>query len=442
VKKKIAIIGGGIAGLTSAYLLQRKHDVTLFEKSSRVGGNAYMIQTPEGEDVDLAVAAFGKSGYANFYALLNELGVDTDACANTFMSFHNMDSGEGLYLTPSLKGGMSQGFDLFKPKNLKNLLDMFIGMKKAKKLMAQGKLKGLLMREALELIPDITGNGKLVFLGTLCLLSSMECHEVLDTPAEFFIGKLTCHNDVISPKFLYSVRAIVGGTKEYVNALSSHFSDSIEYNSTVETVLRDDEGVTLVMEGGDKRAFDEVVFACNADQALALINEPTELEKELLSPWKYKIGKIVVHKDHSAFPPKHLIQAYTYLYNASDKDVMSTSVNGALWYEPYVSDSCDYISSQHPNFPIRDDLKIFDSTFRTPIFSFDAIATQDRLPSLNGKMHSFFCGSHFKYGLHNDAVTSAYDVASHFGIEGPSEQTGVLETGIKDIFKMASRFRS
>ena len=100
MSQRIAIIGGGIAGLTTAYLLARRHEITLFEKTGRVGGNAYTHTTRDGHQVDIAVAAFGRAGYPNFYRLIDELGVRAQRSPGAFMSLKNLDSGEGLYITP------------------------------------------------------------------------------------------------------------------------------------------------------------------------------------------------------------------------------------------------------------------------------------------------------------------------------------------------------
>lgn len=416
MKKKIAIIGGGIAGLTAGYLLGRQHEVTLFEKTDRLGGNAYMIETPDGHKVDIAVAAFGKAGYPDFYALLDELGIKTEACANTFMSFHDMITKEGLYLTPSLKGGFKQGFHFLKPKTIKSLYNLFSGIKEAQKQLEKGSLEGQTVRECLASLPQFQGEAQMVLVCVLCLLSSMAYEEVLDAPAKFFIKKLKVNHDVISPKFLYSVRAVQGGTQAYVQAMIDHFSGNISFNSKIKTILRNKSGVTIVMKSGKKLKFDSVVFACNADQALALLDRPTKDEKRLLGVWRYKEGELIVHKDHSHFPSKDLIQAYTFLYSNLANQT-ATSVNGALWYEPYVSDDCDYICTQHPNFPIRKDLICFKTKLRTPIFDFDSVLTVPELPSLNGAQNTYYCGSHFGHGLHNDAISSAIAVAEKLGVK-------------------------
>ncbi len=415
MRRKIAIIGGGIAGLTAGYLLNRRHDITLFEKSGRLGGNAYTHTTRDGQDLDIAVAAFGKAGYKNFYALLDELKIETRLCPNSYMSLHNLDTGSGLYITPDIEGSRKQRFKLFHPDNLKTAMNLFLGLRKAQTLSVVGALEGRTLREALAWVPDMSGDAKRAFLCTLCLLSSMDIQEILDSPAEFFLEKLRVHHDVISPKVVYSVRCINEGTQTYVRALASQFRDKVVLNSTIKTVLRDEEGVTLVMENGEKRSFDKVVFACNPDQALALIESPDDRERELLGVWRCRDGRVVVHRDHSSFPIRDHIQAYTFLYTEKDGR-METSVNGALWHEPMVPDNCDYISTQYPNFPIRDELIEFDTILRTPIFDFKSLPTRPKLPSLNAVNNSFFCGSYFGFGLHDDAVTSAMEAAELLGV--------------------------
>jgi predicted NAD/FAD-binding protein len=207
------------------------------------------------------------------------------------------------------------------------------------------------------------------------------------------------------------VRCASDGTQGYVNALASRFRKQIVLGSNIQKVRRLGNQVLLLQEGVEPMVFDKVVFACPAPVALAMLEAPTEQEKKLLGAWRYKPGRVVVHRDHSAFPERSLMQAYTFLHTTKD-GVLETSVNGALWHLPYVRKSCDYISSQHPNFLIRDELIEFDTVLHTPIFDFKSIATIPLLPSLNGVKNSFFCGSHFGFGLHEDAVTSALSVGA------------------------------
>lgn len=386
----------------------------MFEKSGRIGGNAYSHRTPKGEVLDIAVAAFGKAGYKNFYALLGELDIPTELCSNSYMSLHNLDTKEGLYLTLSARGAMFQGLSLFRPANLQSLAQLFIGLQRAQHRLGAGSLSGVTLGKCLSELPEFSGDAKVLFLSALALLSSMPVTELLASPAEFFLKKLKTHHDVISPKAVYSVRCVRDGTRRYVNALAARFRKDIRLNARLRAVERGEGGAVVVHEDGSRERFDAVVLACNPDQALALLASPTPLESELLGAWRYKDGRVVVHRDHSAFPPRALIEAYTFLYTMRG-GVMETSVNGALWHEPQAPKDCDYISAQHPNYPIRKDLTDLDTTLRTPLFDFKSVATVPRLPELNEQGQSYFCGSYFGFGLHEDAVTSAKAVAAKLG---------------------------
>ncbi len=413
--ESIAVIGGGVAGLTAGYLLSRQHQVDLYEKTGRLGGNAYTYDTEAGQHVDIAVAAFGKAGYPNFYKLLAELGVKTKRCLSAYMSFEDLDTGRGIYMTPRPMGLIRQGFRILGPRQAGAVLRLLRGVKKARRLLVAGELEGLSLEQGLEKVPQISDNARIFFMCALCLLSSMSADEVLAAPADFFIHKLHVHDDVISPRAIWSVRAVKGRTRSYVQALAAPLGERAHLGAQIEKVLRDGEGVELVFGDGSKRRFDRVVFACPADRALALLDAPTGPERRLLGAWRYKDGRMVLHRDHQSFPKWHLQQAYTFLYTLRDGK-FDTSVNGILRFEPGVHRKCDLISSQHPNFPIRDDLIEFETVLRTPIFDFDSCATIDQLPSLNGQMRTYYCGSHFGHGLHEDAVRSAVEVAAMLGV--------------------------
>ncbi|MGK5086797.1 FAD-dependent oxidoreductase [Bdellovibrionota bacterium FG-2] len=439
--KKVAIIGGGVSGLASAYYVNKAHSIKLFEKSDRLGGNAFSIDTEEVKGVDIAVAAFGKEGYGHFFALLDELGVATDFCANTFMSMHDINTQDGIYLTPTLRGGIAQNFSLLKLDHLKSVYGFFKGIKVLHALLDKGLLTGMTLGEALKLAPPFDKNATLFLICALCLLSSMSAAEVLKTPASFFLGKLKVHNDIVSPKSLFSVVAAKRGTRTYVEAMRKTFHDKIVLNARIKLIKRSEQAVTVLLDDGSEERFDSVIFACNADQALALLETPTPLERELLGVWQYKEGQVIVHRDHSSFPARELIQAYTYLYTRDGEGQINTSVNGALRFEHQVPDESDLISTQHPNFPIRSDLIEFQTVLRTPKFSFESVAAIERMPSLNGILNSYYCGSHFGYGLHNDAVFSAMKVANLLGVQTPERKDTSLKISLKGLFNLAGKLR-
>ena len=414
--ERIAVVGGGIAGLTAAYLLSRCHDVELFEKEQRLGGNAYTYATNEGEVVDIAVAAFGQAGYPLFYRLLDELGVQTSRSPSAYMSFHDLDTHRGLYITPSPGGLIRQGFQLFQPDQAAAVWRLLKGVRHLRSMLHAGRLADLTIAEALEEIPALHGMARVMFLCTLCLLSSQSSEEVLSAPATFFAHKLDVHHDVISPKAVWSVRTVQGWTRAYVQALAKPLKDRVRSGAAVHRVRRHADRVDLVLDDGTTRSFQRVVFACHADQALMLIDHPTAAEQHLLGAWRYKSGRVVVHRDHSSFPSRSLQQAYTFLYTQRNGRI-DTSVNGTLRFEPGVDKRCDLISSQHPNFDIQEDKIVLDTWLRTPVFDADSCATIEDLPCLNGQQRSYFCGAHMGHGLHEDAVRSAAQVAAMLGVE-------------------------
>ncbi len=423
-RDRVAIVGGGIGGLCSAYFLRNDFDVTLFEQQSRVGGNAHHLRTSDGFDVDIAVAAFGRAGYPNFFRLLDHLGIKSRAVGAAFAAIEDLDTGEGVYISPSFAGLRAQRFALLRPRRLWNLLQLWRGVRKGYKIQARGGFAGMTVREALETIPQIRGEGEIFLLCALCLLSSMSGEQVLDAPADFFFEKLAIHNDVISSKSIRSIRTIEGGTRAYVEALACALEGRIELDSRIRTIHRDTDGVTLEFEDGTRRSFEKLVLACNADQALALLAEPTDLERELLSPWRYMEGPLVVHRDHTYFPPPALRQGYTFLYRRSADGSLETSVNGMMRFLAGLPKNYDLIGSQHPNFPIDSELVEFETVFRTPIFDFESCATVKRLPELNGTLGTYYCGSHFGHGLHEDGVTSAIGVAEAMAVDAWSPAAG------------------
>ncbi|HEX8958417.1 MAG TPA: NAD(P)-binding protein, partial [Solirubrobacterales bacterium] len=134
MSKRVAVIGGGAAGLAAGHFLRRDFELTLFEKASRLGGNAYTFTARDGQEVDVAVAAFGRAGYKHFFRLLDELGIATRASAGAFMSVHDLDGRRGIYVTPSLRGLRAQRFRLLRPSQLRPFWELSRGLAAARRI--------------------------------------------------------------------------------------------------------------------------------------------------------------------------------------------------------------------------------------------------------------------------------------------------------------------
>lgn len=407
MKEKIAIIGGGIGGLMAAYLLDKKYEITLFEKESRLGGNAYTLNTKDGNTFDVSVFAFSKGTYPNFFKLLSELNIEYDAMriGDLGVTYYNLDTKKVNVFSP---------FTM----NLRySIPSFFAGMKMGRKLqigikmLDKGKLDGLTTGEALDLIPSLKKDLTYFrIVGIICLAASMYFEEVLASPATFFFGKLKkyftgAHFCVMKEK-----------TQSYISAMADAIKGEIQLNATIQSIKRSEKEVTVQLQAGESRTFNKVVFACNADQALNLMETPTEEEAKLLGIWRYKDGLVVVHQDYSNFPKRSQLRMYDYLYTHRGGKY-ETSINATYGCQSGVSKDCRHLGTQHPNFPIDEELVEFKKVFRTPIYDPASFATVGLLPSLNGKMNSYYCGSHFGYGLHEDAVRSAVAVATELGVQ-------------------------
>ena len=414
--QRIAIIGGGIAGLTAAYLLQQRYQVSLYEKSARVGGNAYTHTTSDGVSADVGVMSFERKAYRNFFRLMEHLGIESVSGAGRMGgAFINLQTAEACYISPHLRGLIAQRFGLFRPSRLFDNLRLPLGMHEAKRLARRGDCNGLTLEQGLQRLPKITGDGKLAFISTLCMMSSMHCEELLASPAKFFFGKLEKYGSLFPPQILWRIRFMKQGTRSYVEKLSNSLRERIEFNARIHSVERDEQGVVLNMQDGERRRYDKVVFACHADQALRLLARPSALEQNLLGVWRYTDNEIVVHRDLSPFPQKALLDGYSFLYTRGGRYI-DTSVTFSLWILPTAPRSSDWMITQHQNFPIRQEAIDARFSFKTPIFDFPAVAVQTELPRLNGQLHSYYCGSHFGFGLHEDAVSSAIRVADQLGV--------------------------
>ncbi len=415
MKEKVAIIGGGISGLTAGYLLNDKYDITLFEKQDRLGGNMYTLKTHDGHIFDISIFFFNKYTYENFFKLLEMLGlkVNTWPMAGASMTLQNLDNKETFYLNlDPAKGPGLNGLNLKAPLTIISLL---INIVRIKRLLEDGEFEDKTMKEGLELIPQLKGDAKKMLLFPLCLMASMHYHELLKAPAEHFMGKLETHFGTIRKATGW--RLINYRTDDYIDALSRPFRDKIVLNSDIKSVLRTDDDVTLKMGDGSEQVFDKVIFACYADQALKLLDMPTKAEKRILGTWTYNDGLVVVHKDDRLFPKKELLGMYEYLFTDHGGDEIETSINASYGYEKGVDDDCDYLGTQFPNIPIEEDLIEFQKVFRTPIYTNESMPMIEELPKLNGAKNSYYCGSHFGYGLHEDAVTSAVEVVKMLGVK-------------------------
>lgn len=411
--EKIAIIGGGVAGLTAGYLLNDLYDVTLFERENRIGGNVYTLKTRNGEEIDATVFFYSKEEYPHFCQLLTRLGIklSTYPLEGVSQSFFNLNTKRSYYMCCDMTAPLST----FSLKNFKAIIHqiiVLINYFKGIRMHQSGMFKDMTLREALEHLPALKEDILKLAIFPVCIMTSMSWDDLLDAPADFVFAKIEKQFGAI--RRFVSWRLFPCKTREYVEKLAAPLGNRIKLNSKIKWVRRTEDGVTVIFETGEEHTFDKIIFACPADRAMAMIEEPTEDEKRLLGVWRYNDGLVLVHRDKKHYPPEDLWAMYSYLYT-DDNGKINTSINAHYRFQRGVPDDSMYIGTQYPNVEIDKNLIEFQKVFRTPIYDKYSSATLKELPLLNGKKRTYFCGSHFGFGLHEDAVKSAISVGKMLG---------------------------
>ncbi|MEX5629237.1 MULTISPECIES: NAD(P)/FAD-dependent oxidoreductase [Pseudomonas] len=411
---KIAIIGSGIAGLTSAYLLSRRHDITLFEAGDRIGGHTHTVNvTVEGKPyaVDTGFIVFNDWTYPNFIRLLGQIGVTFKP---TEMSFSVCDQGSGFeYNGNNLNSLFAQRRNILSPGFWGMLRDILRFNREAPRDLQEQRINAEMT------LGDYLEAGRygprfirhyIVPMGAA--IWSMSLADMLDFPLQFFVRFFKNHG-LLSVNNRPQWCVIEGGSNRYIEPLTRSFREQIRLDCPVHLVERDTEGVIIYSAAGTE-AFDKVVFACHSDQALALLGDPSQAEQEILGALPYADNDVVLHTDTRLLPERKLAWA-SWNYRLSG----DTQTQAAVTYDMNILQGIDsattFCVSLNQTSMINP-LKILARyTYAHPQYSLAAVAAQARWEELNGTRHTWYCGAYWANGFHEDGVVSALRVAEAFG---------------------------
>jgi hypothetical protein len=407
--RRIAVIGGGIAGMAAAHLLASDHAVVLYEAEPRLGGHARTVLAGRRGDqpVDTGFIVFNHVTYPHLTALFARLGVPT---ARSAMSFGvSADGGRLEYALNDLDALFAQRRNALDPRFLRMIRDI---------------LRFNARAEALSGDPALTIGGLLQRLGTgawfrdLYLLPfsgaiwSTPTSGILEFPALALVRFFRNHGllGISGQHQWYTVR---GGSVEYVRRLEAALlSEGVDLRlgAPVAGVRRAGPGVTVRARGGDWEPFDEVVFATHSDDTLRLLADPTRSEREALSAIGYQPNEAILHADASVMPRRRRAWA-SWVYSEA-KGERPVRIPVSYWMnslQPIPMDDPLFVTLNGAR-PIREEL-IYDSiTFRHPVYDRAALAAQDRLRAMNGSRSTWFCGAWMRNGFHEDGFASAVDV--------------------------------
>lgn len=417
--ERIAVVGGGVAGIVAAYLLQRKHQVTLFEKNSYLGGHTHTIEITEGPDKGLAVdtgfIVLNDQTYLNFEKFLAQLDVPT---RDSEMSFSLECQQSGLiYGGSDLNGLFAQRSNLVNPRFYRFLFEIKAFCQQAQKDLAAGNLSDVSLEKYLLLhgYSDYLRDNYLVPMAAA--IWSTPPAQIGVFPAKAFLDFFRNHG-LLSLKNRPAWKTVVGGSHSYVKRFIETFQGTLNLAAGVQSIIRHDDRIELRCQDGTTPQFDRVVIATHADQALRLLDNPSAEETRLLSPWHYQENKVVLHTDSSLLPPLESARSawnFRRLADGGDHSpVFVTYYMNCL--QGLASDQHYCVTLNNPG-KVAPEKVVAEMIYHHPLYTFDSMATQNELPKLNGQQRSFFCGSYFGYGFHEDAVRSAVAVGEKMGIE-------------------------
>ncbi|MGL4318499.1 MAG: NAD(P)/FAD-dependent oxidoreductase [Pseudomonas sp.] len=411
---KIAIVGSGIAGLTSAYLLNRRHDICVFEASDWVGGHTHTVDVQvDGRDyaIDTGFIVFNDWTYPNFIRLLDQLGV---ASQPTEMSFSVHDPATGReYNGNTLNSLFAQRRNLLSPSFWGMLRDILRFNREALADLDQQRIAA---DTTLGSYLHQRGYGQrfiehyIVPMGAA--IWSMSLADMLGFPLQFFVRFFSNHG-LLSVSHRPQWRVISGGSRSYAAPLCASFAEKIRLNCPVQRVERTADGVTVHSAAGSER-FDAIVFACHSDQALALLTEPSAAEREILCALRYADNEVVLHTDTRLLPDRPLAWAsWNYrLGGPADQPAAVTYNMNILQGIRSASTFCVSLNQTEAIDPAK---VLGRYRYAHPQYSLAGLQAQNRWQELNGANRSHYCGAYWANGFHEDGVASALRVAAMFG---------------------------
>ena len=413
MSQRIAVVGGGISGLTAAWYLSRHHEVTVFEAEPDLGGHTYTLDVSREHGdyaVDMGFIVFNDRTYPHFEALLAELGIGRQPTA---MGFAVSDAANGLeYCGDGLAGFFGQRRNWINRRHWRLLADILRFNREAPALLErqEGELPlGEYLRaqgygEAFKRHYILPMGGAI----WSCSLAQMEAF-----PARFFVRFFINHG-LLALRNRPQWYVVPGGSRAYVRALRERCTARFVTGTPVTSVRRREEGVT-VSAGGADQEFDQVILACHSDQALALLADPDQRERDCLARLPYQSNEVVLHTDTRLLPRRRRVwSSWNALLGASpdDKPVQVTYNMNILQGLQAPETFCVTLNAGERIDPAK---VLHRVRFDHPLFTLDGLAARDTLLADNGARRTWFCGAWCRNGFHEDGVASALDVVEGLG---------------------------
>ncbi len=414
---KIAIIGSGISGLTSAYLLHKKHDITLFESNNYIGGHTNTITVNDENNnqlnVDTGFIVYNNDTYPNFVKILNKLKVETQPST---MSFSLSCERSGMeYGTGNLKALFGNKSNIISFQFYKLLFGIFTYFKKAKTFLKHNNDFSYTVHDFIKSAKINNYTYEKFILPMASAIWSTNFDEIEQMPAKYLFEFYKNH-DLLSINPSKKWRVIKGGSKQYVSKLIKPFDNRIRINSKVHSIKRDKNTIYLKTDHNEKEEFNAVILACHSDQALKILEDSTNQEKEILANIPYQLNQAILHTDTSVLPKnKKMWSSWnSYIPKEQNSNVSLTYNMNILQSIKSKNTFCVSINMENNINPSKIIKKI---NYSHPTFNKKSVFAQSQKNKISGIKNTYFAGAYWRYGFHEDGVLSALDVCKNFGVE-------------------------
>lgn len=410
---KIAVIGTGISGLAASWLLAQEYDVSVFEVDRRPGGHSNTVMTPAGDMVDTGFIVFNDWTYPNLLRLFDHLGVENIASNMSFAV--SMYQGGLEYSGGGLKGLFAQKRNFLRPRFHRMWRDILRFYRDAPLDLAEGRLHGVTLGDYLASHSYSQGfiDDHLLPMGAAIWSGSVGTMK--DFPAEAFIRFFRNHG-LLLLKDRPQWRTVKGGSRAYVEKIIAATPASFRFGQAVRGVTTNTHGVMIHIDGRESERFDHVIMACHSDQALALIQDPTHLEKTILGALRYQTNIVYLHQDTDLMPRRKAVwSSWNYLGEREGRQSSLASVTYWMNNLQAIPHERPYFVTLNPLMPPRLETILAQFDYQHPVFDRAALAAQQRIGQIQGARGLWFCGAYSGFGFHEDGLASGLAVAEHLG---------------------------
>jgi len=413
---RVAVIGSGISGLAAAYYLSRKHEVSVFEKDTRIGGHTHTVTVECSRGtlaVDTGFIVHNDHTYPNLVRLLAELGVETQP---SDMSFGVLCRHTGFeYSSRGVDGFFAQRSNLLRLDQYRLLREILRFNREAPKLLNDPAAETLTLGDVIE-----QGGYSALFTERYLYpmasaVWSMSTEAIRSFPA-FTLLRFFDNHGMLGINTHPKWKVIRGGSHSYIGPITAPFRNRIFIGAKLESVARSQSEVTLRFHDRPSMSFDQVVFASHGNQILPLLESPSDTERDVLSNFKTSRNEVCLHTDSSLLPSRRQARAswnYHLSQDAGEGATLTYHMNRLQSLEAPE----EYCVTLNDNGTVDPSKVLRRMVYYHPLYTHEAIRAQARWKDVSGVNRTYYCGAYWFYGFHEDGLNSALRVARGLGVE-------------------------